>query len=117
MLDSLKAALDTTGYKFAHYGWTKNAEALKGDFGVYAEDGSEDFVANDVHLEGGMTGFIDYFTRDDSGTPKETIEAALNALPIFCWRLNTIQFEETSGYIHYEWIWGMYGKEIVEEEP
>ena len=99
-------ALDGTGYLFAHYGWSK---APDGDYGVYAENGAEDFIANDVHLESALTGSLDYFTRDASGTPKTVIENAINSLGI-AWHLNTVQFEDDTGYIHYEWIWGIYGQ-------
>ena len=102
----LITALESTGYAFAHYGWSR---APEGDYGVYAENGSEDFEANDIHIEQALTGTIDFFTRDDSGTPKRTIEAAIDQSGIV-WRLNTVQFEPDTGYIHYEWVWGIYGQ-------
>lgn len=99
-MDELKTALDATGYLFRHYGWSK---APSGDYGVYAEDGENALEASNVHAETVLTGTVDYFTRDDSSTPRETIEAALNGIPC-AWYLNTIQFEEDTGYIHYEWV-------------
>ena len=103
--NDLKTALLATGLKFAHFSWSK---APSGDYGVYAEEGASDFVADGVHLEKGTTGYIDYFTRDDTGQPKKTIETALHNLGI-PWRLNTISYESDTGYIHYEWMWGYYG--------
>lgn len=99
-MDELKTALTGTGYKFAHYGWSR---APTGDYGVYSEDGANDLIAGNVHVEKVLQGTIDYFTRDDSGTPKVTIEAALDAVPI-AYYLNSIQFEPETGYIHYEWV-------------
>lgn len=104
-LNALKTALNATGLKFAHFAWSK---APAGDYGVYAEEGSADLEANNAHIEKGTTGYIDYFTRDDSGTPKKTIEAALHGLGI-AWRLNSVQYENDTGYIHYEWTWGYHG--------
>lgn len=104
-MSDLKTALASTGYKFAHYAWSK---APSGDYGVYGEEGSSDFIANGVHVEKGTIGYIDYFTRDDSGAPKTAIETALNGLNI-PWRVNTISYEPDTGYIHYEWVWGLYG--------
>ena len=46
---------------------------------------------------------MDYYTRDDSGTPKTTIETALDSVPV-AWYLNSVQFESDTGYIHYEWV-------------
>lgn len=99
-MDELKTALLSTGYKFAHYGWSK---APAGDYGVYAEDGANDLIAENVHVEKVLQGTVDYFTRDDSGEPKQTIETALDSVPV-AYYLNSIQFESDTGFIHYEWV-------------
>lgn len=104
-LNDLKTALDATNLRFAHHAWSK---APTGDYGVYGEEGASDFIADGKHLEKGVTGYIDYFTRDDSGTPKRTIEATLQGLNI-PWYLNMVSYENDTGYIHFEWIWGIYG--------
>lgn len=99
-MDELKSALDSTGYSFAHFGWSK---APSGDYGVYAEDSANDLIANGKHIEKVLQGTVDYFTRDDSGAPKTAIETALDGIGI-AWYLNSIQFEDDTGYIHYEWV-------------
>lgn len=100
-MDELINALTATGYQFAHFGWSK---APTGDYGVYAEDGANDLIAGNKHVEKVLQGTVDYFTRDDSGYPKIVIELALDSVPV-AWYLNSIQFEEDTGYIHYEWVW------------
>lgn len=105
MLDELIAALEGTGYSFAHFAWS---EAPAGDYGTYAEDSGNDLMADGQHVESGIDGYINYFTRDDTGTPKLAIEAALNSLRI-PWYLNTVQYENDTGYIHYEWGFSCYG--------
>lgn len=104
-MDELIRALDATGLSFAHFGWSK---APADDYGVYAEDGANDLVANGRHTERILQGTVDYFTRDDSGTPKATIEAALNGAGI-AWYLNSVQLESDTGYIHYEWVFEVNG--------
>lgn len=99
-MDELATALTNTGLSFAHFGWSK---APSGDYGVYAEDGANDLIAGNKHVEKVLQGTVDYFTRDDSGTPKATIEAALDSVPA-AWYLSSIQFESDTGYIHYEWV-------------
>ena len=99
-MDELATALTNTGLPFAHFGWSK---APAGDYGVYAEDGANDLIAGNKHVEKVLQGTVDYFTRDDSGTPKATIEAALDSVPV-AWYLNSVQFENDTGYIHYEWV-------------
>lgn len=100
MLDEIHAALSSTGYPFAHFGWS---HAPTGDYGVYSEDGSDDFFSDDGHGEQSLTGTIDLFTRDDSDTPRIAVETALASLENCAWYLNSVQFESESGYIHLEW--------------
>ena len=96
----MQEILDSTGYKFAQYGWSK---APNGDYGVWADDAANDLYADDLHSEHIKQGTIDYFTRDNSDTPKTTIETAIDGK--VAWYLNSIQFEEDTGYIHYEWVY------------
>lgn len=103
MLQLVKDALASTGLPFAHYAWASNAKERKTDHGVWAEDGANELYADDIHAEKAIQGTIDYFTRDDSGAPQTTIEAALNNGKI-AWYLNSIQFEDDTGFIHYEWV-------------
>jgi len=105
VLEKLKAALEATGYAWAHHGWSK---APCGDYGVYAEDYSDDLEANNRHVESGTYVYVHLFTRDDSGAPKRSVEAALNGLAM-PWSLNTVQYENDTGYIHFEWEVGLYG--------
>lgn len=100
MLDALTTALNSTGYKFAHHAWSK---APNGDYGTYAEDDERSIWADGHGADYSLIGTIDYFTRDDSKTPRRTIEAALNGIDI-SWYLNSIQYESDTGYIHYEWV-------------
>jgi len=99
-MSDLVTALTNTGLKFAHFGWSK---APSGDYGVYAEDGANDLIAGNKHIEKALQGTVDYFTRDATGAPKTTIEAALDSVPV-AWYLNSIQYESDTGYIHYEWV-------------
>lgn len=103
MWTDLIAALTATGYKFAHYGWAKNAPETKRDYGVYGEDDEIALYADNKRAEAVLQGTIDYYTRDDSGTPKSTIETALDSYNI-PYRVESIQFENDTGYIHYEWV-------------
>lgn len=101
MPDALVTALEATGLPFAHYGWSK---APKGDYGVYAEWGENTLYAGNRHGERVTQGSVHYFTRDSSGSFKDMIEAALDIAGA-AWYLDTIQFEEDTGYIHLEWAW------------
>lgn len=71
---------------------------------VWQEDGANDLEANNVHAEKSVTGTTDLFTKQEFDPWKEQFEAALDAAGI-AWYLNSIQYEEDTGFLHYEWIW------------
>lgn len=101
MMDELKNALLSTGYSFAHHAWSS---APQGDYGVWAEDSQGGSVWGDGKmLNQSIQGTIDYFTRDDSASPLTVIQSALDNAGISFY-LNTVQFEDDTGYIHYEWV-------------
>lgn len=90
--------------KFAHFAWSS---APAGDYGVYAEDGADQFQANNRYAEHITTGSVDYFTRSDNEAAKDLIEGLFKTLQeteCFAWYLNTIQYENDTRFIHYEWI-------------
>ena len=91
-MGDLITALTNTGLSFAHFGWSK---APAGDYGVYAEDGANDLIAGNVHVEKVLQGTVDYFTRDDTGAPKATIEAAMESVPV-AYYLNSVFFSGSS---------------------
>lgn len=124
-MDELVQALNSTGYAFAHFGWSK---APAGDYGVYAEEGANDLIANGQHVERVIRLTIDYFTRAvdarvayaaqqdgvydtrsgayswfSSHPAKTAIENALDQVGA-AWYLNSIQFENDTGYVHLEWV-------------
>ena len=90
--------LKPTGFSFAQYGWSK---APDGDYGIWGDDGANDLESDNMHGEKVISGTIDYFTRDSSSTPKNTIESALDGK--VAWYLSAIDFESDTGYIHYIW--------------
>lgn len=71
---------------------------------VWQEDGANDLEANNIHAEKSVTGTTDLFTKQEFDPWKEQFEAALDAAGI-AWYLNSIQYEEDTGFLHYEWVW------------
>lgn len=94
-----------TALAFAHYAWSR---APSGDYGVYAEDSAIELTADGVNGEQAVEGTIDYFTRNDGAAIRNAIQEKLNDMRIV-WHLNTIMYESDSGYIHYEWVFRLYG--------
>lgn len=102
------AALKATGIPVAHYGWEKD-RFPSGNYIVYAEDSAADLEANGLHIERATEGTVDLFTRDYSDAAKDPVESVFESMPGIVWHLNTIQFEEDTKYVHYEWVVGQYG--------
>lgn len=82
-----------------------HAEHMKSDrYFVWQEDGANDLEADGLHVERAITGSTDLFTKQEFDPWKEQFEAAMEAsgLP---WSYNSFQYEEETGYYHYEWYW------------
>lgn len=71
---------------------------------VWHEDGGSSFFANDKPLENAPTGTLDYFTREEFDPRVDEIEAAFHQMNV-SFSLNSVQYEEDTGLIHYEWVW------------
>ena len=99
-MSDLIQALEDTKLKFAQFGWSK---APSGDYGIYGQDGGNILRADNKSGERADEATVDYFTRNPNAPAIATIEEAFDDIPC-AWYLNSVQFEEDSGYIHYEWI-------------
>lgn len=99
MITDAIASLADLGYQFAHFAWS---HAPEGDYGTYGEDTGNEFKAGGIVAEQVMNGFVDYFTRDDSGAAQHDIQDAMTDAGIV-WHLDAVQYENDTGYIHYTW--------------
>lgn len=82
-----------------------HALKIKSDrYFVWQEEGTNDFEAGNQHAERAITGSTDLFTKQEFDPWKDDFEASLNDHEI-AWDLNSIQFEEDTGFYHYEWVW------------
>lgn len=71
---------------------------------VWQEDGADDFEADGIHAEKAMTGTTDLFTKREFDPWRDQFETELDNAGI-AWSLNSVLFEEDTGYWHYEWEW------------
>lgn len=100
MLQALKTALtNISGAKVYHF----TAVKATPPYIVWAEDGADDLQLNGVHVEKAATGTVDLFTKTENDTLVESIESALDSVD-GVWELNSVQYEQETGLIHYEWI-------------
>lgn len=78
---------------------------LKSDrYFVWQEDGSNDLSADNGHAEGAVTGTTDLYTKVEFDPWADALGESLTAYGI-AWELSSIQYEEDTGFYHYEWAW------------
>lgn len=71
---------------------------------VWQEDGENAFEASNRKEEQGITGTLDYFTKMEFDPAVDEIQIIFNMLGIG-WSLKSVQYEEETNMIHYEWEW------------
>lgn len=72
---------------------------------IWAEDSEADSFDGDNHKrEQQIHGTADYFTKTEFDPTVDEVQEALNSI-MAGWRLNSVQYEEDTGLIHYEWEW------------
>ncbi len=104
ILFDIPAALLTVGVPVSHY----QAAHQPDRYIVWAEDGQADSIWGDDRMqEQALTGTIDYYTKDEYDPNVEAIQAALGETDL-AWRLESVQYEDVTGYVHYEWVWELW---------
>lgn len=80
-------------------------ERMKSDrYFVWGERGCNDLEAGNSHVERAVLGYTDLFTKQEFDPWKEQLEQAFDEAGI-AWGLNSVQYEEETGFTHYEWYW------------
>lgn len=100
-LKKLRDALTGLQVSVYHYRRAK----MSPPFVVWQEDGESDsFYADNSKREQPVSGTLDYFTRTEYD---ETVDEIQQRLEKACasWQLLSVQYEEETGLIHYEWEW------------
>lgn len=103
-LDKLRDALLTVGVPVSHYTSLKNENR----YIVWAEDSQPDAVWCDNQMkEQSIAGTVHFFTKVENDPDVWTTQTAIASLGI-SYYLNSIQYEEDTGFTHYEWVWQMW---------
>lgn len=105
-LADLRDALLTINPHVFHY-FANCTGATPDNYIVWAEDGQGNSAyADNCMIQQTITGTIDYFTKTEFDPKVGDIQEKLNSIDI-AWSLESVQYEEDTGYIHYEWSWEM----------
>lgn len=77
---------------------------MNAPFCVWQEDGEASSLQGDNHKqEQAISGSIDYFTKEEYDSMTDLIQGALNEIECCGWELNSVQYEDDTELIHYEW--------------
>lgn len=105
MLETLRRALTALTSSTHHYVAQPNAVP---PYIVWAEDSDNDLSADNVHAERMYQGTIDLYTKSEDDPLMASIPQALEGIGA-AYYLNSVQYEDDTGLIHYEWVWEFYG--------
>jgi hypothetical protein len=85
-----------------HY-WRNTPKGAK-NYIIWAEDEeSTSLNADNLKQKQGIHGTIDYFTKVEFDPIVDDIQNALNVLENVSFRLNSVQYEDETAFIHHEW--------------
>lgn len=100
-IDDVKTALLTVTNKVYHYTPPQN---VAGSYIVWSEDGQGTALWADGQMQNqAIQGTIDHYSKTENDPQVVSIQTALNAKGI-PHRLNSVQHERDTGYIHTEWV-------------
>lgn len=71
---------------------------------VWQEDGSNDLSGDNGHVETAVTGTTDLYTKQEFDPWADALGESLSSYGI-PWTLDNVQYEEDTGFYHYEWLW------------
>lgn len=71
---------------------------------VWAEDGEQNFTAGNRVQEHAVSGTIDLYTQQEYDSLIDMIETALDTGSHITWNLNTVEYDDETDLIHYEWL-------------
>ena len=101
LMPMVNALTGITGLKVYHYMRPK----LSAPYCIWQEDSEYSALLNDNHKgEQSIAGTIDYYTRVEFDDTIDTIQAELNKVENLYWELSSVQFEDDTNLIHYEWL-------------
>lgn len=104
-LKRIAAALTAISDKVSHY---RRPSSLAG-YIIWQEDAEDgSFHAGNHLAEQKVHGTIDYYTQTEFDQTIDNVQAALEGTPHVSWDLSSVQYEDDTNLIHYEWdFWVM----------
>lgn len=99
--ETIKSILLSVSHRVYLYTATGNTNP---PYIIYGIDGGNNLFGENSREEFVDAGYIDLFTKEADDDLVKNIPAALDVAGISFY-LNSVQFEEETGLLHYEWRW------------
>ena len=74
---------------------------------VWAEDGANQFAGNNRITEQAISGTIDLYTQAEYDPLVDAVQAALNTGEHVIWSLESIEYEDETALIHWQWVFSV----------
>lgn len=105
LYDTLIANLRALGIPLAEFAWDSRPDS---DYLVIAIDGE----ANSLEADGEKVnqapqGTIDLFSASNDREAMQSVQTVLNALDGCAWYLNSVQYEDDTRLLHWEWVFSL----------
>lgn len=105
MYDELLTALRALDIPLAEYAWDTRPDA---DYMVIAIDSEANSLqADGVKVNQAPQGTIDLFSTTNDREKMQSVQAVLNALDGCAWYLNSVQYEDDTRLLHWEWVFSL----------
>lgn len=102
MIQNLIDKLNETTIPFVYMAWSHSPDS---EYGVVTTSDQRELSADeDAVCEKMLEGYVDVFTYDTGSFPMVEVEGVLREMGLW-FTLNSIQYEDDTGFIHYEWEW------------
>lgn len=105
MWDELVKRLKSSGIPFAFMAWDSKP---RDDFGVYSQDFGTELYADDTVVETSLSCSVDLFLRKPNQKKVDLVQTILSEV-VGTWDLSSIQYEQDTRLIHYEWTFDVEG--------
>lgn len=100
MLERLLQVLGTTGFPFTACRWDHNPPAPYGT--AQLEGGADSVAGDDGIIQQAIRASVDLYAPNAQSSYPSAVQSVL--VGAYAWRLNSVQYEEDTHLVHYEWI-------------
>ena len=105
MYEALLAALRALDIPLAEYAWDQRPDTNYLVIGI--DDEAASLQADGKKVNQAPQGTIDLFSYDNDREQMQQVQTVLNDLDGCAWYLNSVQYEDDTRLLHWEWVFGL----------